>query len=127
MKRALIAASVAALLAGPAFAADDVMAGLYGNTVIVTGGMVESHSHYRADKTFDVSASFLGTDYKFGGTWEIKGDQVCRTFVGEVPPNTTNPNCSPLAALASHKVGETWNIKTPKGESRTLALKAGVL
>ncbi|MBL6854085.1 MAG: hypothetical protein ISS15_07730 [Alphaproteobacteria bacterium] len=125
MRNVLIAASALAFIASPALA-DDVMAGYYGNTVVVSGGMVESHTHYRGDKTFDVTASAMGMDYKFGGTWEIKGDQICRTFVGSQPPNITNPNCSPLSALASHKVGETWNITTPKGESRTLSLKAGV-
>lgn len=125
MRRILIAAAVLAVIATPALA-DDVLAGIYGNTVVVGGGMVESHSHYRADKTFDVSASFMGTDYKFGGTWEIKGDQICRTFVGELPPNTTNPNCSPLAALAGHKVGETWTTTAPNGQTRTLTIKAGV-
>lgn len=125
MRNILIAASALAFIATPALA-DDVMAGLYGNTVIVSGGMIESHSHYRADKTFDVTASAMGMNYKFGGTWEIKGDQICRTFVGDMPPNTTNPNCSPLAALASHKVGETWDITTPAGQKRTLTVKAGV-
>ena len=126
MRSILIAATALAVIATPALAADDVMAGLYGNTVIVSGGMVETHSHYRADKTFDVSASFMGSDYKYSGTWEIKGDQICRTFVGGMPPNTTNPNCSPLAALAGHKVGETWDVTTPKGDKRTLTAKAGV-
>ncbi len=125
MRNILIAASALAFFATPALA-DDVMAGLYGNTVIVAGGMVETHSHYRADKTFDVAASFMGSDYKYSGTWEIKGDQICRTFVGSLPPSTTNPNCSPLAALAGHKAGETWDITTPKGDKRTLTVKAGV-
>jgi len=127
MRKFLIAASALAFITTPALAADDVMAGLYGNTVVLGGGMVESHSHYRADKTFDITASFMGSDYKFGGTWEIKGDQICRTFVGSLPPNTTNPNCSPLAAVAGHKAGESWEITTPKGEKRTLTVKAGVL
>jgi len=125
MRTLLLAASALVFVAAPAFAADD-MAGFYGNTIVVTGGMIESHTHYRADKTFDVTASAMGMDYKFSGTWEIKGDQVCRTFVGKQPPNMTNPNCSPLAALASHKVGETWTITTPAGQTRTLTLKAGV-
>lgn len=123
MRKVLITTAALAIIATPALA-DDVMANFYGNTIVVTGGMVESHTHYRADKTFDVTASAMGMDYKFGGTWEIKGDQVCRTFVGEMPPNTTNPNCSPLSA---HKVGETWTMTTPTGQTRTLTLKAGVL
>ena len=125
MRKVLLAASALAFMATPAFAADE-LAGAYGNTVISSGGMVDIHSHYRADKTFDVAASFMGSDYKYNGTWEIKGDQICRTFIGDLPPNTTNPNCSPLAALAGHKVGETWGYTTPKGDKRTLTIKAGV-
>src|SRR6185436_19092158 len=53
MRRVLIAASAIALFAMPTFAADDIMTGFYGNTVVSTGGMFEAHTHYRADHTFD--------------------------------------------------------------------------
>lgn len=122
MRKFLLTIAAFAVMATPAFA-DDVMANFYGNTIVVSGGMIESHTHYRADKTFDVTATAMGTDYKFSGTWELKGDQVCRTFVGDMPPGVTNPNCSPIA---SHKVGETWTMKTPTGQDRTLTLKTGV-
>ncbi len=117
MRNVLIAAAALALIASPAPAADSyVLAIVLATPSWSSGGMIESHSHYRADKTFDVTASAMGMDYKFGGTWEIKGDQICRTFVGTMPPNTTNqtPNCSPQRTHR-HKVGETWTMTTPTG------------
>lgn len=68
MRRILLAVSVLTLFAAPAVAADDLMAGFYGNTAVVTGGIVESHTHYRADHTFDVSATAMGQSYNFKGT-----------------------------------------------------------
>src|SRR5664279_3898737 len=53
MKSLLSAASMAVLCAAPALAAEDVMAGFYGNTAVSTGGSIEIHTHYRADHTFD--------------------------------------------------------------------------
>ena len=60
MRKFLLAASIAALCATPAFAGDDVMANTYGNTVVSTGGMREIHTHYRADHSFDMVGSMLG-------------------------------------------------------------------
>jgi hypothetical protein len=109
--------------AAPAVAADDVMANLYGNTVISTGGVAEVHTHYRADHSFDMVASRMGLSRTFKGTWTIdaKG-ALCRTFVGDAPPDTPNPLCLPFAP---HKVGDTWTIEM-NGSSRTVTLKAGV-
>jgi hypothetical protein len=123
MHKILIATSVFALCATPVFAADDVMAGFYGNTAVASGGMVESHTHYRADHTFDVSATAMGQSYNFKGTWAIDGSgQLCRTYVGGAPPNSPNPLCTPIEA---HKVGDTWTV-TMNGNTRTVTLKAGV-
>ena len=76
---AFFAASTAAI------AADDMMAGYYGNTVVSVGGMLESHTHYRADHTFDLTATAMGQSFNGKGTWAIddKG-QLCRTY--ETPP-----------------------------------------
>jgi hypothetical protein len=121
MHRFLIAALV--LCAVPAFAADDVMGGFYGNTIVSTGGAAEIHTHYRADHSFDLVGSMMGMSQTFKGTWVLddKGD-VCRTFVGAVPPNSPNPLCTPIAA---HKIGDTWTV-TSNGQTRTLTLEAGV-
>ena len=123
MRSILLAVSAVTLLAAPAFAADDIMSGYYGNTAIATGGMLESHTHYRADHSFDVSASVMGQTYAFKGTWAIdaKG-QLCRTYADPAPPNTPNPLCTPAEA---HKVGDTWTV-TMGSNTRTITLKAGI-
>jgi len=124
MRRIFLAATAAVLLAAPAFAGDDLMAGFYGNTAVATGGMADTHSHYRADHTFDVTAHAMGMDYKFTGTWKFddKG-QLCRTYAEPAPPGLpSNPFCMPWEA---HKVGDSWSV-TMNGSTRNLTLKAGV-
>jgi len=40
----------------------------------------------------------------FKGTWALDGKgNICRTYVGDVPPETPNPNCSPVVP---RKVGD---------------------
>jgi len=123
MRTIFLAVSALTLLAAPVFAADDLMAGYYGNTVVSSGGMLESHTHYRADHTFDVSATAMGQSYNFKGTWAIddKG-QLCRTYADPAPPNVPNPLCVPAAA---HKVGDSWTA-TMGTQTRNLTMKAGV-
>ena len=123
MRKFVCALSGAVLFAAPALAADDVMANLYGNTVISTGGIAEVHTHYRPDHSFDMVASRMGFSRTFKGTWAIdaKGT-VCRTFVGDAPPDTPNPLCLPFTP---HKVGDTWTIDM-NGSSRTVTLKGGI-
>lgn len=108
MKVFLITASVLCLFLAPALAADDSMVGFYSNTVISTGGPAEVHTHYRADHTFDLVASMMGMSRTFKGTWaaDSKGN-ICRTYVGELPPNTPSPVCTPIAP---HKVGDIWSV-----------------
>jgi hypothetical protein len=103
-------------------AADDVMAGYYGNTVVSSGGMGEAHTHYKADHTFDVSMSAMGQTFNGKGTWSIddKG-QLCRNYETP-PPGMPNPLCIPAEA---HKVGDAWSV-TINGQTRNLTLKAGV-
>ena len=122
MKRVLFAASVLTLFVAPALAADDVMAGYYGNTVISSGGMGEAHTHYKSDHTFDVSLSAMGQTFNGKGTWSIddKG-QLCRNYETP-PPGMPNPLCIPAEA---HKVGDAWSV-TINGQTRNLTLKAGV-
>ncbi len=123
MRKLLGAVSAAALSISPALAADDVMANLYGNTVVSTGGIAEVHTHYRPDHSFDMVASRMGMSRTFKGTWamDAKGT-LCRTFVGDAPPDTPNPLCVPFAP---HKVGDSWTIDM-NGSSRAVSLKAGI-
>jgi hypothetical protein len=123
MRRILLAAAALAFVAAPAFAADDIMAGFYGNTAISTGGMLEIHTHYKPDHTFDFAATGMGQNITGKGTWSLddKG-QICRNI--ENPPmGVTNPSCSPIAA---HKVGDTWTMTSSTGTTRTVTLKAGI-
>jgi hypothetical protein len=123
MHRILLTAAIAVLCAAPALAADDVMASMFGNTVVSTSGMSEVHTHYRADHSFDMVGSMMGMSKTFKGAWALDGKgNLCRTFEGELPPNATNPMCTPIAA---HKVGDTWTV-TADGKTRTVTLKAGV-
>jgi opacity protein-like surface antigen len=119
----LITAAIAALCATPAFAADDVMASTFGNTIVSTGGMSEVHTHYRADHSFDMAASMMGMSRTFKGTWALDGKgNLCRTFDGEAPPDTANPLCLPIAA---HKLGDTWTVEA-NGKTRTATLRPGI-
>jgi hypothetical protein len=117
----IVAATAAALLlcGGAALAADDVMAGFYGNTVISTGGAVESRTHFKADHTFD--AVFGGGMFNSKGTWEIKDGNVCRTYDPPIP-NLPNPVCVPAVP---HKVGDKWTV-TVNGDVRQATLVAGI-
>jgi hypothetical protein len=122
MHRIATTAALLLLCAGPALAADDVMANAYGNTVVSTGGPIESHTHYRADHTFDMTASAGGQTFSGKGTWAIDGTgQLCRTFETP-PPGTPNPLCLPIAA---HKVGDSWTVSFG-GQTRTATLVAGI-
>jgi len=122
MRRIVFLASAFVFAAAPALAADDIMAGFYGNTVISSGGVLESHTHYRADHTFDVTATAMGQSFNGKGTWAIddKG-QLCRTYETP-PPSMPNPLCIPAE---SHKVGDSWTI-TINGGTRNMSLKAGI-
>lgn len=98
----------AALLASTSLAfADDIMAGYYGNTIVSKSTMGEVHAHYKADHTFDGTASSTMGSMDLKGTWALddKG-QLCRTY-DTPPPGVTNPLCTPWTA---HKVGDSWTL-----------------
>ena len=123
MRRILGAAAVVVLGSVPALAAADVMAGFYGNTVVVTGDAFQAHVHYSANHTLDMSGTASGKAFSTKGSWKIDGKgQICRNYK-QTPPTMTNPFCS---AATAHKVGDTWTLTTPTGVSRNIALVAGV-
>ena len=119
MRSILLVASLVALSASTAFAADDVMANYYGNTVVATGGMADTHSYYNADHSFTTKAPAVGMEFK--GTWKLDGGNLCRTY-DSPPPGITNPFCTPWA---SHNIGYTWTMSAG-GQSRTITLMKGV-
>ena len=118
----LIVASIFVLGTTPAVAAD-VMAGSYGNTVVVTGASLAVHVHYRADHTFDLAGTRSGKAFSTKGAWKINEKrQICRRYETP-PPGMPNPFCSPAV---SHKVGDTWSVKSPGGGMNKVTLVAGV-
>ncbi len=104
-----------------AFAADDVMAGYYGNTVISKGTMGESHTRYKADHSFSGTATGMMGSMDFKGTWKVddKG-QLCRTYEAALP-GMPNPLCTPAEA---HKPGDTWTMQVG-AQSRTITMVQG--
>lgn len=122
VRTSIVVASVLVLSSAPGLAGDDIMAGYYGNTVVSVGGVLESHTHYRADHTFDVSATAMGQSFNDKGTWAIddKG-QLCRNYESP-PPGFPNPLCIPAEA---HKVGDSWTVSV-NGQTRNMSMKAGI-
>jgi hypothetical protein len=118
----LIAASIVVLSAGSAAAAD-VMAGYYGNTIVITGPSLKVHVHYAADHTLEVAGTRSGKAFSTKGTWKIddKG-QICRSYETP-PPGVPNPFCGPAA---SHKVGDKWSMSGAGGETTQQTLVAGI-
>lgn len=119
--RTLICAAAIVLTPAAALAANDVMAGYYGNTVVSHSGLGESVIHYRADHKFDGSGSNSMGSMALTGTWVIdaKGE-LCRTY-DTPPPGVDNPSCMPVA---SHKPGDSWTYDAG-GETVTVTLQAG--
>jgi len=120
MRNFFFAAVAAALLATPALA-DDIMAGYYGNTVVSTSQLGESHTHYKPDHTFDVTLTGGMGTFTGKGTWEIKDGQLCRTY-DQPPPGLPNPFC---IAVAAHQPGDSWTV-TFGDRSIPASMKAGI-
>jgi hypothetical protein len=115
-------ATAALSLSFSALAADDLMANYYGDTVIGKSALGQSHTHYRADHTFDSALSSDQGSMQTDGTWALndKGE-ICRTYTTPVP-GFPNPFCNPWSA---HKVGDTWQV-TVNGRTSDLSLVAGI-
>ena len=120
--RLLLTASLALALSSSLFAADDIMANYYGNTVIAKSAAGESRIHYKADHTFDASLSSSQGSMDAAGTWAIddKGE-LCRTYSTPVP-GLPNPLCY---AWAAHKIGDNWQVALG-GRTAELSLVAGI-
>ncbi len=117
----LTAAFATAPCVAPAFTGDDPMAGFYGNTIVSSGGSAKIRTHYHADHTFDFTGSMMLMKRSFKGTWAFDGKgNLCRTYVGEVPPKTSNPTCTPFVP---RKPGDSWKSKD---NTYTFTLKTGI-
>lgn len=88
----------AALAAGTAFAVEDMMAGMYGNTLVMTytNGGVDRY-HYTPDGRYTAT---LADGSSVKGKWQINEGKLCET------PDGGATNCYPFGP---HKVGDSWS------------------
>ncbi len=93
-KFALIAASLC--LATAAFAADDMMAGFYGNTLVITDQSGVQKWHYTPDHKL---TAVMQDGKKVGGTWSVKDGKLC-----ELPDGQAEA-CYQMGAK---KAGDKW-------------------
>ena len=129
-KIALLGASalIAVSLAGAVMAADDPMAGAYGNTVIVTNGKGESSKLWiNKDGTYTGETS---KGEKFSGKWTLKenNSKYCSTpnLPANAPKETPAPKESCSEFKGGHKAGDKWEQKDANGEKITVEIKAGM-
>ena len=109
MRVSIKAVAAVLALAAPALAGDSdaIMANVIGNTIVVVNANgLESHTHYRADHSFDGVVPAM--NYRYKGTWQISPEgQLCSTF-DPPPPGMENPRCSPMTPL---QIGDVWTTK----------------
>jgi hypothetical protein len=121
MKRILAGMVAAALGVSLALAADDPMAGRYGNTVVTStaDGKEVGRTYYNADGT--LTRKTPAGEIK--GTWKIEGDKLCITQTEPAPPAGTAPVCVP--GFAGKKVGDSWDVTLPDGTKLKATLQKG--
>lgn len=114
-------------LAGAAFAADDPMSGVYGNTIVVTNAKGESTKLWiNKDGTYKAQ----GADGKSGtGKWVVKENNTkyCSTpdLPATAPAGTAAPKETCSEFKGGHKAGDKWQQKDAEGQTITVEIKAG--
>jgi hypothetical protein len=120
-------ALVAMSLAGAAMAADDPLAGVYGNTVVVTDAKgAVTKIWINKDGTYKAT----GVDGQSGtGKWSVKDNNTkyCSTpdLPATAPAGTPSPSESCSELKGSHKAGDTWQQNDANGQPITVAIKKG--
>lgn len=108
-----VAAAVAALAAGPAFA--DATADVFAaNTVVATaanGAVLKFH--FNPGGAYTMKAG----DQTVTGAWTVENGQFCLT------PQGGEKSCSPHNA--SRKVGDTWSVTGGDGVAYSVTVTAG--
>lgn len=108
-------AIAAALMAGPALAADP-MASAYGNTVVIVYGDGTTVNLYVNEDGTYTGSSPMGES---AGTWAISGSQTCFT---QSSPEPTPPSCS---KTVTKNVGDSWTGQGQGGAPVTITIQAG--
>ena len=103
MKSFILSVALAAVCITSAVAADDPVAGRYGNTTIVTtatGRVVKIW--YEPDHT----VTWMTGPITRQGTWAMEGTMMCITLQ-DPPGGMPAKSCNPYTA---HKIGDTWSV-----------------
>lgn len=108
-------AIAAAMLAGPALAADP-MASAYGNTVVIVYGDGTTVNLYVNEDGTYTGSSPMGES---AGTWAISGKQTCFT---QSSPEPAPASCSPTV---TKNVGDSWTGTGQGGAPVTISIQAG--
>ena len=130
--RSIAVLSSCALLAvgfgGSSIAADDPMAGVYGNTVLVTNSKGET-TKFQLDKdgTFRIETA---KGEKGTGKWALKENntKLCSTpdSPADGPKDAAPPKETCSEFTGARKAGDKWEEKDANGEKITLEVKAGM-
>jgi hypothetical protein len=121
-------ALVAVGLAGAAMAADDPMAGAYGNTVVVTNAKGETSKLWiNQDGTYKAQ----GANGQTGtGKWALKDNNSKYCATPDLPANAPKDTPAPKEACSEfkgpHKAGDKWDQTDAAGEKVTVEIKAGM-
>jgi YD repeat-containing protein len=119
MKRILMGVAALALSTSLAIAADDPMAGRYGNTTTVTNAKGEvTKLQYNKDGTMAV---ILPDGTKGAGKWVIKDGKLCVT--ADAGPMKDKEQCNQL--VGGKKAGDSWEITMADGSKAKIAIVAG--
>ena len=123
-----LSALVAVGMAGATLAADDPMAGAYGNTVLVTNAKGETSKLWiNKDGTFKGESA---KGEKFSGKWALKDNNTKYCSTADLPANAPKDTPAPKEACSEfkgpHKAGDKWQQKDANGEDVTVEVKAGM-
>ncbi len=101
MRKIALGALVAVGLVGAAIAADDPMAGVYGNTVVVTNSKGEKTKLWiKADGTYAVETS---KGEKGTGKWALKENNTKYCSTADLPANAPKETPAPKEACSEFK------------------------
>ena len=113
-------------LSGAAIAADDPMAGAYGNTVVVTNSKGETSKLWiNKDGTYKAEANGkAGT-----GKWALKDNDTKYCSTPDLPADAKAGTPAPKEACSefkgAHKAGDKWQQNDADGKTVTIEIKAG--
>lgn len=122
------ASAVLALgLAGAAVAAADPMAGVYGNTVIVTNAKGEVTKVWiNKDGTYKVQSS---TGQAGTGKWAVKDNNTKYCSIPDLPASAPAGTAAPKESCSEFhggkNPGDKWQQKDADGQPITVEVKAG--